>query len=274
MPKFGFQKSRAYLALLTDFGDKDSYVGTMKGVIYSLCDNAAIIDLTHHIAPQDVTAAAFVLNSSYTYFPPHTVFVCVVDPGVGSDREIVCMKLEDRFFIAPDNGLLSVLQNGKKIEAVRTVKNTDLWLEEISRTFHGRDIFAPVGAHLANGEEMENVGPKKRDPVKDLQLPKPLKTADGNLQGEIIYVDQFGNLITNIGAATLQTSLRGAVNNFNIKIGDVSVKGISDSYADVDEGELLALIGSSGYMEIAVNRGSAKQKLAAHRGASVMLSTG
>ncbi len=270
MAKFGFHKSAPLLALLTDFGERDSYVGTMKGVIHSICEEVRIVDLTHKVKNQDVTGAAFVLGSSYKYFPDKTIFVCVVDPGVGGKRDILCMEADRRIFLAPDNGLLSILQAEGKAGTIRTVQNEDLWLTDISTTFHGRDIFAPVAAHLANGIDLHSIGPK-RSRIRNLKLPRPVKTAGGTLKGEIIYVDQFGNLITNVGAATLQTNLRGSRENQTISVAGSTIKGISRNYSEVEEGELVALIGSSGYLEIAANKGSAAEKLGCGRGAELTL---
>ncbi len=270
MAKFGFHKSTPLFVLLTDFGHRDSYAGTMKGVIYSICENARIVDLTHTVEPQDVIGAAFVLRSSYEYFPPDSIFVCVVDPGVGGKRDIICMKAGGRTFLAPDNGLLSMLEAERKADAIRAVENKELWLDGVSTTFHGRDIFAPVAARLAEGAGIEKVGPRKRT-IKALKLPKPVKTTAGTLKGEIVYIDQFGNLITNVGEATLQTNLPQAFEDISVSVAGSKTKGISGSYGDVKEGELVALIGSSGYLEIAANRGSAYKKLGCERGTDVII---
>ena len=270
MAKFGFHRTPPLIVFLTDFGARDSYVGTMKGVVYSICEDARIVDLTHGIAPQDVTGAAFTLNTSYAFFPPGSIFVCVVDPGVGGKRDIVCMKADARIFLAPDNGLLSLLRDGGKVDAVRTLKNKELWLKEISSTFHGRDIFAPVAAHLAAGVDIEEVGPEKAR-IRGLELSKPVRTTGGALKGKVIYVDQFGNMITNIGASTLQTILKGALEDIAISVGERTINGIVHSYSEAEEGELLALVGSSGFLEIAANKGSARDMLGCERGCEVTL---
>ncbi len=273
MAKFGFHKSAAYLALLTDFGESDSYVGAIKGVIHSICSDAKVIDITHHIEPQDVTAASFCLKAAYKYFPAGTVFVCVVDPGVGTERDIICMKSDGYVFLAPDNGLLSVLGNEAKVEVIRTVENQELWLKSVSKTFHGRDIFAPVAAHIANGHDISSIGPV-RSQIQELSLPHPIKTTSGVLKGEVIYVDEFGNLITNIGEATLQTNMPGELSRIRISVSDkIEIKGIAKSYGSVAEGELVALVGSSGYLEIAQNGASACNTLGYGRSTEVVVKT-
>ncbi len=270
MAKFGFHKPAPVLALLTDFGERDSYAGTMKGVIYSICDDARIVDLSHNLDRQDVTGAAFILSSCYKYFPHNTIFVCVVDPGVGGERDILCMKAGDYIFLAPDNGLLSILESECRAEVIRTVKNEELWLRDVSMTFHGRDIFAPVAAHLANGTDLQNVGPK-RNRISSLKLPRPVKTAGGALKGKVIYIDRFGNLITNVRAATLQTNLSPSMQSLTVSVAGKKIKGISHSYGEAAEGRLLALIGSSGYLEIAANKASAGEQLGCSRGADVFI---
>jgi len=220
--------------------------------------------------PQDVAEAAFVLSASYRYFPPGTVFVCVVDPGVGTDRAVLCMRAAGKIFLAPDNGLLSVIEEEAGREEVRKVSEQRYWLAEPSSTFHGRDIFAPVAAHLAQGVEIEKLGPVQRY-IRKLRLPKPIRAADGSLRGEIIYIDQFGNLITNIRGSTLAREGDGPDEGVLVRVKRRQVQGIAGAYADREPGELLALVGSSGYLEIAVNQGSAAALLGCEKGDSVTL---
>ncbi len=270
MSPFRLHRPSTTIALLTDFGFRDSYVGVMKGVIRSICRSADIVDLSHNIMPQDVAEAAFVLSASYRYFPTGTIFVCVVDPGVGTDRAVLCMRAAGKVFLAPDNGLLSVIEEEAGREEVRRVSEQRYWLAEPSSTFHGRDIFAPVAAHLAQGVEIEKLGPVQRY-IRKLRLPKPIRAADGSLRGEIIYIDQFGNLITNIRGSTLSGEDEGPDEQVRVRVKRREVQGLAGAYADREAGELLALVGSSGYLEIAVNQGSAAELLGCEKGDSVTL---
>ena len=271
MARFSFSRERPPIALLTDFGYKDNYVGVMKGVIHSLCPQAAVIDLSHNILPQDVAEAAFVLSSAYAYFPEGTIFVCVVDPGVGSGRPIVCARINGRTFLAPDNGLLGVVASRQKPKDIYEVSNEKYFLREVSGTFHGRDIFAPVAAHLASGVSPSGLG-RKLSRMRKLRVPKPILTADGRLRGEVIYIDQFGNLITNISDSALSGSFQCSPDKMAVTVKRRRIKGLSKSYSAGQEGELVALVGSSGYLEVAVNKASAEDLLSSEKGDSVSLS--
>jgi hypothetical protein len=268
--QFFHQKQSPPIVLLTDFGFRDSYVGVMKGVIRTICRGAEIIDLSHNIMPQDVAEAGFVLSASFRYFPPETIFTCVVDPGVGTERAVLYMRAGGQVFVAPDNGLLSIIEDEVGREEVRKVTNSKYFLEEPSYTFHGRDIFAPVAAYLADGLEPSELGPEQRY-IRNLRLPRPVRAADGSLRGEIIYIDKFGNLVTNIRAATLQRNVPAPEKDLEVLVKRREVKGLSKAYAEKEEGELMALIGSSGYLEIAVNQGSAADMLGCEKGDSVTL---
>jgi S-adenosylmethionine hydrolase len=244
------------IALLTDFGLSDSYVGQMKGVIYSINPNVNIIDITHDIQPQNIKQAAFILNTSFKYFPNGTIFVCVVDPKVGSERKAICIQTKEYFFLAPDNGLLTyVIENQKIIKAVE-LNNDKFHLQNRSYTFHGRDIFAPVAAHLSLGIEIEELGSEIS--MKEIIKIQPLKMKKKNnkIIGEIIYWDRFGNLISSIHKNDILEK------DINIKIGKHKIKGISKTFSDVKKGELLAFIGSSSYLEIGVREGRAEEQLA------------
>jgi S-adenosylmethionine hydrolase len=268
MAPFGLSKHYPSIVLLTDFGFRDSYVGVMKGVIRRICHGADIIDLSHNVMPQDVAEAAFVLSASYRYFPDDTIFVCVVDPGVGTDRNVIYMRAGGQMFLAPDNGLLSVIAQERETEDMRKVTAEEYFLKEESSTFHGRDIFAPVAAQLAEGLEPEKLGPVFRG-IHSLQLPRPVRCADGSLRGEIIYIDQFGNLITNIRRGTLERSFSTPAEKVQVQVKRRTVPGIFKTYAEQEAGELLALVGSSGYLEVAVNRGSAALMLGCEKGDTV-----
>ena len=270
MARFGFYRTVPPIVLLTDFGFRDSYVGVMRGVIRGISRNADVIDLSHNIMPQDVAEAAFVLAASYRYFPADTVFVCVVDPGVGSERAVLYMRSNGQHFLAPDNGLLSVIAEEAGRDELRQVTAKQYFLKDASTTFHGRDIFAPVAAHLAEGLEPSKLGARTQT-FRKLRLPRPVRAADGSLRGELIYIDQFGNLITNIRSSTLERSFDVPPEKVEVQIKRRTIGGLSRTYSDEPEGALLALIGSSGYLEVAVNRGSAARLLGCEKGDTVTL---
>lgn len=242
------------LTLLTDFGTRDSYVAVMKGVIAQIDRTLQSIDLTHDIEPQDIHSARFCLMTAYPYFPPETVHVAVVDPGVGSSRRAIALQLESGFLVAPDNGLVSGVLS--QFPAVATVEltNSAYWRKgQISTTFHGRDIFAPIGAHLARGVPLTELG-NSIDPhsLTQLSLLNLAQTKDG-WTGCIQAIDRFGNLITNIPATVLPQK-------WCISVGQTSIAGVS-TYADRPVEELLALVGSHGFVEIAINCGKAQARL-------------
>jgi hypothetical protein len=271
MPKFSFSKPAPPVVLLTDFGFQDSYVGVMKGVILSIYGDATIVDLSHNVLPQDVTQAAFMLYCSYSYFPEGSIFVNVVDPGVGTRRKILCMEAADRVFLAPDNGLLSLIAEEEGVDEMWEVTNEELFLQAPSTTFHGRDIFAPVGAHICSGTSPSDVGPETED-FRWLKLPRPVHTADNRLRGEIIYIDHFGNLITNISQNMLETTFQCPPEAVHIRVKQRTIEGIEKNYSAVDKGELLSLIGSTGYLEVSVRDASAVELLRCERGDEVILS--
>ncbi|MBK6940173.1 MAG: SAM-dependent chlorinase/fluorinase [Planctomycetes bacterium] len=257
-------KLSGIVTLLTDFGEHDPYVGVVKGVILGIHPAARLVDLTHQVAPQRVLEANFQLRGAWEFFPAGTIHVCVVDPGVGSTRRILCARTRGHVFLAPDNGLLTgVLGAG---DDVRAVTNTR-WFRggELSHTFHGRDIFAPVAARLLEGLEFTDVGPVVTDP-KALELPLPTRGASGVVRGEVIHVDSFGNLITNVrpqDLAHLPEERRV------VRLGSRVIGKPVDSYATAARGNALAIFDSFEYLEIAVNCGNAERTLVSGLGASV-----
>jgi hypothetical protein len=257
-------KKRPIITLITDFGLQDGYVGVMKGVIADINSSANVIDISHNIEPQNVFQAAYALNSSYTYFPKGTIHIVVVDPGVGSDRKILCLKTEDYIFLAPDNGVLSFIVASEESPSIREVTNSKLFLPEVSNTFHGRDIFAPVAAHLSKGIERKDLG-ERVDKVNEIDLPKPIRSPGGMLTAEIIYIDGFGNLITNVNKE-LVDRMKIKAERVAITMGRKRINGICKSYADVGANEALAIFGSFGYLEISINRGSARDVLDLKKG--------
>ncbi|MFW5908383.1 MAG: SAM hydrolase/SAM-dependent halogenase family protein [Desulfosalsimonas sp.] len=254
------------ISLLTDFGLTDPYAGIMKGVIFSVCPEARIIDITHLISPQDVHEAAYVLSASCAYFPKDTIHVAVVDPGVGSGRRIVAVKTEAGIFIAPDNGLLSLVLEEQPLLFAFCVENPDIFIHPVSRTFHGRDIFAPAAARLACGMEMDRLGPPlDADSLVRLDFGFPPEVNEkGVLRGSVIIADRFGNLVSNILQSHIKEAFGEGISfgrHVCIRAGGRIIRGLSDSYACVPKGELLAIIGSSNRLEISVNGGNAEKQL-------------
>ncbi|MCM2268285.1 MAG: SAM-dependent chlorinase/fluorinase [Elusimicrobiales bacterium] len=235
------------IALLSDFGTYDPFVGAMKGVLLSKAPGLSIIDITHQIPPQDIQTAAFYLMAAMPYMPKHTLFLCVVDPTVGTGRGIVWAKTENYQFIAPDNGLISWVEQKEKIKEARFISNSSLFMDNISATFHGRDIMSPVAAAIAKGLPEKKIGPIF---TEYRRFPFPLPQKAGNrITGQVIAIDHFGNVVTNIGRSYLTAK---AVFN----VADHMLKGLKLTYASVVEGEALALIGSFGFLEFCVRNGS------------------
>ena len=251
------------VALLTDFGLKDHYVGVMKGVILTVNSDARIIDISHDIGSQDVLEGYFLLSNTYRYFPKGTIFVAVVDPGVGSDRAIVAVETESHAFLAPDNGLLGFLEKDGGIRRAVQVRNEAFFLKPVSNTFHGRDLFAPVAGHLSRGIDLGQLGPQI-DRIQKIATPAPRTTKEGVIVGEIVSIDRFGNLVTNIPGDRLE-----GADALDVRIGKSSIRQLSTSYASTKKGRLLAIVGSTGTLEISVNKGDARKKTGAKVGDTV-----
>jgi len=265
------------ITLTTDFGNDDEYVGIMKGVILSLNPSAVIVDITHHIDPQDIVQASYTIYSSYRYFPQGTVHVVVVDPTVGSDRKIIAFKITDHIFLAPDNGVLSLLikKNEGNINSIASIDNTSYFLDPVSRTFHGRDIFAPVSSHLSMGVPIKKLGtPVAQKKLICLSILKPYFSDNGELVGSIITIDHFGNLITNINIDDLE-KIHNTVpgKKLCINVGSDKISGLSQNYSSADTGHPLAIIGSRGYLEISVNGGDAANHFMVGKSDVVRIST-
>lgn len=269
---------RPVITLTTDFGVQDHYVGAMKGVILSRCPEANVIDISHEIAPQAVAQGAYVLAAAVAYFPPYAIHLAVVDPGVGSDRRPIALSTPTGVFVAPDNGILTRVLAAQGAKAVPdaapnraadappsvqvpdgcravVLDNPSLWLPQVSHTFHGRDIFAPVAAALARGADLPQVG-SEIDSVNILPSPKP--RIGYATRGVIIHIDRYGNLITDIPAADLPATAR-------VSIAGRRIEGISQSYSE-RPGQLLAISGSQGTLEVAIGNGSAAVALGARVG--------
>jgi len=236
------------ITLTTDFGLRDCYVGVMKGVMLCINENVCPIDITHCIESHDVRAASFVIGSSYRYFPKKTVHLVVVDPGVGSERRPLAIFANGHFFVGPDNGVFSSVIHSCNGFCAREIKNRDYLLENASSTFHGRDIFSPVAAHLSLGVSFSGIGPEIKRPEI---FPREEFSINGSeICGTIVYTDKFGNFVTSIPTESVGDQ---AV----VKIGGKYIAGISESYSSVKPGEILAVRGSYGYIEISVNQGRA-----------------
>ena len=256
------------ITLTTDFGLEDEYVGVMKGVILSGAPGAMIVDLTHGIRAQDVRQAAFVIRTACHYFPRGTIHIVVVDPGVGGQRKILLMTAGNQLFLAPDNGVLSFVH--RRDSRIYEVTNNRLFLPTISRTFHGRDIFAPLAAALANGLNLAEAGPGLADSeIVFLPESEVVKT-ERKVAGRVISVDHFGNLITNIHRGMLPDNFRDDPSRFSVQLG-MRMVAIRACYGDVSDGELLALVGSRDYLEIAVNCGNAARVLESSIGDEVVV---
>jgi len=254
------------ISLTTDFGTRDWFVGTMKGVIAGLNPRANIVDVTHEIPSGDIRAAAFALRASYHYFPKRTVHVAIVDPGVGSNRRAIAVRTSEYVFVGPDNGVLSWALGNETIKEIRSLENSKYFLQPISRTFHGRDIFAPVAAHLSRGVPPKNFGPAL---TQFLRLPWPNpRIRDDRIEGQVIYVDRFGNAITNIESASIRESSTPSACIF---LGGRRFCRVGSFYQTVPQGKPIAVIGSSGFLEISVNSGNAAQELRLEVGTAVTL---
>jgi S-adenosylmethionine hydrolase len=252
-----------FITLTTDFGLRDGFTGVLKGVIWSICPEAQIADISHAISPQNILEGAYVLWRAYAVFPPGTVHVAVVDPGVGTSRRALALRLGNYSFVGPDNGLFTpVIQDAERaggpVECVH-LDNPKYWLPDVSHTFHGRDVFAPVAAHLARGVPLLDLGTAVEDPLR-LELPRPERTAAG-WRAHVTVIDVFGNLTTDLPAREIAAADRPI-----FQIAGREVQGLVDSYGSRARGDLVALVDSENFVEIAVVNGSAAQLLGARLG--------
>lgn len=259
---------RPLIALLTDFGTRDHYVGTMKGVMLGVCPDATLVDISHDIPAHDVLAGAFELAASYRFFPKGTIFLVVVDPGVGSTRRGIAVECDEYLFVAPDNGVLSIVFEETPPRRVVELTEPRYARPTISKTFEGRDRFAPAAAWLATGVELTALGTPAERPVT-LGVPRP-GVSSASIDGAVVRIDRFGNLVTNIDRRTLAgfASSDAVV----IRIAGRDIPQVISTYADAVPGELCALFGSSDHLELAVNGGSAAATTGATRGSAVHVS--
>jgi S-adenosyl-L-methionine hydrolase (adenosine-forming) len=258
------------ITLTTDFGETDHYIACMKGVIYQHAPDAQIVDVTHVIQPHDVVHGAFVLRQVFDHFPDGTIHLAVVDPGVGTARRLIAARYEGQLILAPDNGLVSLVHRDFPMEELREITNVRLFRPEISATFHGRDILAPVAGHLLNGMKLEHVGPLINQ-LEILNLERPARLPNGGLEGQVLYVDHFGNLISNISAAELASIGAQSGSRFNVHVGPLRIGPLRNTYGDVAPGEIVSIVGSTGMLEIAINQGHAAAQLRAAPGTVIVV---
>jgi len=241
------------ITLTTDYGLRDQYVSALKAMILSINRDVRLVDVSHTIDPQDVMAAAWISKNSAFLYPSGTIHLVIVDPGVGTARKPIALRIRDQIFVGPDNGLFSLLSDGEECE-IFELSNPEYWGNQRSNTFHGRDIFAPVAAHLSRGVLLEDLGP-----VHDNE----------GIQGWVMHIDHFGNLITNVTAEMISHLKDGSP--LKIYIGNTILQKIVHTFSDVDPGEPAAIIGSSGHLEVVVNSGNASEMLSANKGTPISI---
>ncbi len=259
------------ITLTTDFGNQDHYVACMKGVILGINDEAVIVDLCHEVPPYDIKYAAMLLDAAYDYFPPGTIHIVVVDPGVGSSRKPLVVAGKKYFWVAPDNGVLSLALAREGQASVVEADNAHFFLSGMSATFHGRDIFAPLAAWLSKGIDYRQMGPIVES-YSRMSFPEA-RLVEGKIQGEIIHVDRFGNLISNIGRNLWEQARARWGSDFRLKIGQLEIRKLVNHYAQAGAlGEICALFGSSGRLELAINQGQADKILSLDMGQPLEIS--
>jgi S-adenosylmethionine hydrolase len=257
------------ITFTTDFGSNDHFVGTMKGVVLTLNPTAQLVDICNSVYAFDVLDGALTLGSSYKYFPAGTVHVVVVDPGVGSQRRPLLVTTHTYNFIAPDNGVLSMIYDLEERVIVRHITAEHYFLHPVSHTFHGRDIFAAVAGYVSRGVEPHKIGEEITDFVR-FKLPKPQRLPDGGLKGVVLKIDRFGNLVTNFKAEDLPEVFAEG-RPFKMSVGRAEITALHEYYAEGKPGESFAIIGSMGYLEISSNKAAAAQVLGVNRGAEVTI---
>jgi hypothetical protein len=274
------------ITLTTDFGLDDPYVGVMKGVMLSIAPEAQLVDLSHAVPAQDVRTAAYVVYAAQPYFPKGTVHLAVIDPGVGTERLPIAIQTAQALFVGPDNGLFTYVMEDAAHWKATTLSNPEYHLAHVSKVFHGRDIFAPAAAHLSIGLDLDRLGDPVENPVR---LPLPyLVPGRQELKGEVLHIDRFGNVVTSVGRlrwngedlildpafrADPAHEIRFASHTATVEIAGRTVHGIQPTYGTVEIGEMMALVGSTGFLELAVRQGSAARRLDVRPGAAVIVRT-
>ncbi|RJS82196.1 hypothetical protein CW707_01655 [Candidatus Bathyarchaeota archaeon] len=268
MLTFKMPMNTPIITLTTDFGLKDPYVAEMKAVILNIKPDAKIVDITHEIEKFNIKMGAYILASATPYFPKDTIHVVVVDPGVGTKRKPIIIRTRDAYYVGPDNGVLTLAAKKQGIISVHEISNRKFMLPKVSNTFHGRDIFAPAAAHLANGIKLTQFGPE----IRSIVVPKFAKitTQKNKVIGEILHIDGFGNIITNLSEKELELMKVKEVVCIQLKEEKLKLK-LCKSYADVNAGEPLAMIGSHNFLEIAVNQSNAAERFNVKAGDKLIL---
>jgi S-adenosyl-L-methionine hydrolase (adenosine-forming) len=261
------------ITLTTDFGTNDHFVGAMKGVILDIVPDAQIIDICHSVQAFDVLDGALTISQAYSYFPTRTVHIVVVDPGVGTARRPIVASSDKYHFVAPDNGVLSLVYAREERMHVRHVTSQHYFLQPVSNTFHARDIFSPVAAYLAKEVESQKFGDEIDDYVR-FNAPKPKAVDQNRLRGVVLKVDRFGNLITNITPQDVPVLFADGAKRFKITVGSREITEVHKAYAEGAPGEVFGVLGSMGFLEIAVNRGAAAQMIGAGKGTDVNIILG
>jgi S-adenosyl-L-methionine hydrolase (adenosine-forming) len=264
---------RPIVTLTTDFGINDHFVGAVKGVILDIVPEAAIVDVTHAVQAFDVLDGAIAISQAYSYFPNGTVHMVVVDPGVGTTRRPILASSDGYHFVAPDNGVLSMVYAREERMHVRHITSEHYFRQPVSNTFHGRDIFAPVAAYLAKMVDSHKFGDEIEDYVR-FAAPRPKPNGDNRLKAVVLKVDRFGNLITNVTAEDAPALFSGAAGSFKIVVGNKEVTAIHTAYAQGAQGEVFGILGSMGYLEIVANRAAAAQLTGAGKGSEVTIVLG
>lgn len=257
------------ITLLTDFGTKDPYLASMKGVILNINPHCTLVDITHEVRPHDIQEGAFILANTYSYFPKRTIHLSVVDPEVGGTRKPILLVTQNYFFIGPDNGLFTFVAQREKIKQVVVLTKQKYFLPKVSMTFHGRDIFAPVAAHLSLGIEPDAFG-YRINSIEEIGFQSPI-IKGGKLLGEIVHIDTFGNLVSNVDKEKLFRFIKDRP--FVIRVGGKIIRDLKKGYWEGKKGGLIALLGSSGLLEISVREGSAQKMLKAKRGDPITVIT-
>jgi len=265
-------RPKPLVVLLTDFGARDPFVGIMKGVILGICPDASLVDLCHEVPAQDVLGASFLLHTAVQAFPAGTIHVTVVDPGVGGARRPILAEIDGQIFVAPDNGLLSYLLASAGRRRVRHLVAQEYWRHPVSTSFHGRDIFAPVAGHLAAGVEPARFGPEIGDPTC-LDISRPRVEPAGRIQGTVMWVDGFGNCITNIAQKDLESITLAGRGSIRIHAGGRPLGTLVGHFGEVMPGETGAILGSAGHVELFCNRGNLARQWNLARGDQVLLET-
>jgi S-adenosyl-L-methionine hydrolase (adenosine-forming) len=258
------------ITLLTDFGHQDPFVGMMKGVILRLCPEARIVDLCHETPPYNILGGSFLLQSAVRFFPAGTIHVAVVDPGVGGPRRPIVSVIDQQVFVAPDNGLLSYPMAHGRVQAVRVITASAYFLHPVSPTFHGRDVFAPVAAHLARGIPVERLGPEVSDAMQ-LDVPRAQRDASGAVRGQVLWIDRFGNCITNVTQQDLGTCGDGTGRGVRILLDGRPLGSVVRFFGEAGMGGAGAVIGSTGHLELFSNQGNLAREQGVAPGSSVYL---